>query len=337
MHSLSSGKILVTGGAGFIGSALIWALNERGIDNILVADYLADGDQFKNLVPLRFEDYIEADKLLECIALEDPCLSDITTIFHLGACSSTTEQDAAYLIENNYEYTKTLAHWALKHGARFAYASSAATYGDGEQGMDDKLEDLHALRPLNMYGYSKHLFDLYAKRNGILGTIVGLKYFNIFGPNENHKADMRSVVYKALEQIQTTGHVKLFKSYRPEFKDGEQKRDFLYVKDAVAMTLFLAENKSANGLFNLGSGEANTWLSLINAIFGALEKEPSIEFIDMPDYLRQKYQYFTQADISKLRAAGFEQSLTPLKEAVTDTIQNYLLPQKHLGDVITLA
>ena len=334
MHDLSSGKILVTGGAGFIGSALIWALNERGIDNILVTDSLGHDDQFKNLVPLRFQDYMEADKLLDCVELRDPCLSDVTTVFHLGACSSTTEKDAVYLMENNYEYTKTLAHWALDIGARFVYASSAATYGDGEQGMDDKLEDLHSLRPLNMYGYSKHLFDLYAKREGILDSIVGLKYFNVFGPNENHKADMRSVVHKAFDQIQETGQVKLFKSYRPEFQDGEQKRDFLYVKDAIAMTLFLAENNDANGLFNLGSGDSNTWLSLVGAIFKALDKEPVIEFIEMPDYLRQKYQYFTQADISKLREAGFDQPLTSLEAAVADTIQNYLLPQKYLGDEV---
>src|SRR6185369_6198256 len=181
---------LVTGGAGFIGSALIWALNRRGLENILVADLLKQDEKWKNLVPLRFADYLEADDLHRLALDDSPRLRDVGAVFHLGACSATTERDAAYLIRNNYEYTKDLAAWALGRGARFVYASSAATYGDGAQGMSDGA-DLESLRPLNMYRYSKHLFDLHAARGGFLERIVGLKYFNVFGPNEDHKADMR--------------------------------------------------------------------------------------------------------------------------------------------------
>ena len=332
MNDLSKGRILITGGAGFIGSALIWALNQRGLDNILASDYLGSDEKFKNLVPLKFEDYVEADALISLVETEPLLLEDITTVLHIGANSATTEADARHLIQNNYEYTKHLADWALRKGARFVYASSAATYGNGDQGMDDKDADLNRLRPLNMYGYSKHLFDLYAQRLGMLGHIAGMKYFNVFGPNEDHKGDMRSVVHKAFYEIQTTGRVGLFKSYRDDYADGEQKRDFLYVKDAVEMTLFLAEHSEANGIFNLGSGEANTWTALATAIFEALDQTPRIDFIDMPKDLREKYQYYTCADISKLREAGFTYPLTPLDVAVKDTVQNYLAPGRKLGE-----
>ena len=331
MSILERGKILVTGGAGFIGSALIWALNQRNIEHIWVADFLEKGDKFKNLVPLRFDDYWEADKLLEMIDQKSKLLEGITTVFHLGACSSTTEDDCHYLIQNNYEFTKTLAHWCVERKKRFVYASSAATYGDGAQGMDDRDPQISRLRPLNMYAYSKQLFDLYAQRRGLLENIVGLKYFNVFGPNEYHKGNMRSVVHKAFEQIIETGQVKLFKSYNSEYKDGEQQRDFLYVKDAVAMTLHLAENTTAAGLFNLGSGQAHTWIELITPIFTAIDKPVNIEFIDMPESLRAKYQYYTCADISKLCTTGFSSPVMPLSKTVEDYVQHYLVPGKHLG------
>ena len=324
-------KILVTGGAGFIGSALIEELNQRGIEDILVVDFLGEDERYKNLVPLRFDDYMEADRLLETIDEHALLLSDITQIFHLGACSSTTAKDARYLIHNNYEFSKHLAQWALSHGIRFTYASSAATYGDGSQGMDDQNADIQALHPLNMYGYSKHLFDLYAQKRGFLDKVIGLKYFNVFGPNEYHKEDMRSLVHKACGQIQETGSVSLFKSHHPDYKDGEQKRDFLYIKDAVKMTLHLSETKH-RGLFNIGSGEANTWNDLVHAIFKALDKPAKINYIDMPEQLREKYQYYTCADISKLRQAGFKDTVTPLEDAVSDYVQNYIIPGKHLGE-----
>lgn len=331
MTDLSNGRILVTGGAGFIGSALVWELNRRGVENIVIADFLGQDEKWKNLTPLRFADYLEADDLLE--RLDGGChlFDDVRTVFHLGASSSTTETDAAYLIRNNFEYTKRMAHFALEAGRRFLYASSAATYGGLEASLPESAA-LHTLRPLNMYGYSKHLFDCYAERMGMLQRITGLKYFNVFGPNEDHKGNMRSVVHKAFHQIRETGQVSLFKSYRPEFHDGEQRRDFCYVKDAVAATVFLAENVDGGGLFNIGSGEANTWLLLVHAIFKAMDQEPRIEFIDMPEELRGKYQYYTRANIGKLRAAGFSQAMTSLEDAVRDYVMNYLLPGHRLGD-----
>ncbi|PTY06657.1 ADP-glyceromanno-heptose 6-epimerase [Opitutaceae bacterium EW11] len=331
--STLEGKILVTGGAGFIGSALIWALNQRGITNILAVDYLGQDEKWKNLVPLKFADYLEADVFRRKIQETPDAFGHFSTVFHLGACSSTTERNASYLIDNNFATTKELAAWALDQSARFIYASSAATYGDGAQGMDDRSANLHALRPLNMYGYSKHLFDLYAQQTGILNGIVGVKYFNVFGPNEDHKGEMRSLVNKAYQQILATGKVQLFKSYKPEFKDGEQMRDFLYVKDAVAMTIHFADTATqVGGLYNLGSGEANTWVTLAGGIFSSLKRSANIEFIEMPEVLRGKYQYYTKADISKLRATGYDKPVTPLGDAVRDYVQNYLVPGRKLGE-----
>ncbi len=265
-------------------------------------------------------------------------LANSPAVFHLGACSSTTESDQAYLDDNNFLYTKEMAEWALAQGARFIYASSAATYGDGSAGMDDGSEDLARLHPLNLYGNSKHQFDLHAQQQGWLDRIVGVKYFNVFGPNEDHKGDMRSLVHKAYQQILSTGKVGLFKSYHPEFKDGEQKRDFLYVKDAVEMTLHFADKgNSAGGLFNLGSSgrrPAHGSGAGHGDFSPALKREPLIEFIDMPAVLRDKYQYFTQADIAKLRASGYEKPVTPLAEAVRDYVQAYLVPGKKLGEVV---
>jgi ADP-L-glycero-D-manno-heptose 6-epimerase len=327
-NDFSSLRVLVTGGAGFIGSALVWALNRRGCEDIVVCDLLGTNEKWRNLTPLRFTDYVEADALLP--HLQSGALGKFDLVLHMGACSSTTERDASYLIRNNYEFTKDLAAWALAKKARFIYASSAATYGDGSAGMEDGDDKLDSLRPLNMYGYSKQLFDQYAKRAGFLKKMVGLKYFNVFGPNEDHKGDMRSLVHKSFAQVRGEGVIRLFKSYRSDYKDGEQKRDFLYVKDAVAMTLHLAANKKAAGLYNIGSGAARTWIDLANSVFAALGIKPSIKFIEMPEEIRDKYQYFTQADISKLRAAGYREKITPLESAVADYVQNYLEPEKRL-------
>lgn len=325
-------RILVTGGAGFIGSALVWELNQRGFENIVISDRLSTDEKWKNLVPLKFHDYIDGQDLENTVRNHPAGFGKFDAIFHLGACSATTERDADYLMRNNYEFTKVLCEWSLNTGSRFVYASSAATYGDGAHGMDDQMTDLNRLRPLNMYGYSKHLFDLHAKRAGWLDRIVGLKYFNVYGPNEDHKADMRSVVHKAYGQILNTGKVQLFKSHRPDYRDGEQMRDFLYVKDAVRMTLFLASELGANGLFNVGSGRAHTWVELVNAIFAALDLTPNIEFVDMPEHLQSKYQYYTCADVSKLRTVGYKDELFTLSEAVRDYVQGYLVGDKRLGD-----
>jgi ADP-L-glycero-D-manno-heptose 6-epimerase len=327
MHDLSRGRIVVTGGAGLIGSAIIWALNRRGLSDILVSDRLDRSEKWKHLVPLRFADYVDADEL-ERRATSGHEFGDVRTIFHLGACSSTTESDADFLLRNNYEYTKRLARWAVEQEARFVYASSAATYGALEADLSDEA-DLQTLRPLNAYAYSKHLFDLYAMRTGLDQYACGLKYFNIFGPNEDHKGEMRSIVQKAYEQIRECGSVRLFKSYRPEYRDGEQQRDFLYVKDAAEMTLHLAECNAA-GLFNVGSGVPHTWLELVGPIFHALELPERIEFVEMPPRLRGKYQYYTCARMARLHATGYSRPITPLADAVTDYVTNYLIPQRTL-------
>ncbi len=325
-------RVLVTGAGGFIGSALVHELNRRSVDQIIVTDFLAEDEKWRNLMPLDFEDYVPADKFLDEVKRDPEHYGKFAAVFHLGACSATTVTDAAYVLKNNYAYTKSLCRWALATGARFVYASSAATYGDGSAGMDDRAENLRAYRPLNLYGYSKQLFDLFAWREEILGDIVGIKYFNVFGPNEYHKGDMRSLVCKAYEQIRSTGEIRLFKSHRPDYADGCQMRDFIYVKDAVDMTLHLAEAEEAGGLFNVGSGVARTWVDLANALFSALGQPPKITFIDMPENIRDQYQYHTCADISKVRSTGYQAPTTALEDAVRDYAVNYLIPGKRLGE-----
>ena len=336
-NDFSDARVLVTGGAGFIGSALVWALNRRGCDRIVVCDRLGTDERWRNLTPLRFADYVEADDLLP--RLQSGALGKFDLVLHMGACSSTTETNASFLIRNNFEFTKDLAAWALGQKSRgkktrFVYASSAATYGDGSAGMEDDDAKLDTLRPLNMYGYSKHLFDLHAKRAGFLNQIAGLKYFNIFGPNEDHKGDMRSLVHKSMAQVRAEGVIRLFKSYRSGYRDGEQQRDFLYVKDAVAMTLHLATTPKSNGLFNIGGGKARTWLDLARAVFAALKRKPKIEFIEMPEAIRDKYQYFTEANLSRLRATGYTAPVTSLEDAVSDYVRNYLVPDQRLNPAV---
>jgi ADP-L-glycero-D-manno-heptose 6-epimerase len=328
-------RVLVTGGAGFIGSALVWALNEAGVEHIVVCDRLGTSEKWRNLVPLKFDDYVDADDLFT--ELNDGRHGTFDLVLHMGACSATTERDASFLMRNNFEFTKQLAIWSRNHAARFVYASSAATYGDGSAGMsdaDETPEALSRLRPLNAYGYSKQLFDQYAARNGTLSQMVGLKYFNVFGPNEAHKGDMRSLVHKAYGQIQSTGRVQLFRSHRPDYLDGEQKRDFLYIKDAVAMTLHLAMTPSAHGLYNIGSGSANTWLSLVDSIFHSLHMDRAVDFVDIPEAIRDKYQYFTQASIAKLRASGYSAPVTSLQDAVADYVTNYLREDTRLEPTV---
>ncbi len=325
--------IVVTGGAGFIGSAIVQRLNERHIDDILVVDHLSETEKWKNLVPLRFSDYLDRSVFIK--KLEAGEFGDrLQAIFHMGACSSTTETDADYLMENNYRYTVRLAEWQHSHrDCRLVYASSAATYGSGEAGYSDDEARLHKLRPLNMYGYSKHLFDLTARRRGWLDRIAGLKYFNVFGPNEDHKGDMRSVVNKAWPQVQEEGIMRLFRSYREDYGDGEQVRDFIYVKDAVEMTLFFLDHPGVNGIFNVGTGTARSWNDVAAALFSAAEKPPRIDYIPMPETLREKYQYYTCADMEKLRSAGCDHVCRTLEAGVREYVRTYLATGCHLGDV----
>ncbi|MBS4035238.1 MAG: ADP-glyceromanno-heptose 6-epimerase [Ignavibacterium sp.] len=322
--------IIVTGGAGFIGSAIVWRLNELDSDEIIIVDELGQDEKWKNLVGLKFEDFVHKHEFIEQI-INNKILYKIDAIIHLGANSSTTEKDADHLMTNNYKYTETLARFCLKNDVRFIYASSAATYGNGSMGFDDDEERIQTLRPLNMYGYSKQLFDLWAKRHGAFNKIVGLKYFNVYGPNEYHKGEMRSVVHKAYEQVRDNGKVRLFKSRKPEYEDGEQMRDFVYVKDAVDMTLYFLDKKEKTGLFNIGAGKARTWNDLVKALFNAMGKPVNIEYINLPDKLADKYQYFTEARLDKLRSAGYENTPNTLEDGVTDYVKNYLLKDSYLG------
>src|SRR5690606_6156138 len=315
-------RIIVTGAAGFIGRNVLKELNQRGYANILLVDSLGVHEKWKNLLGLRFEDIISPLEFLEVI--KSGKSMDAEICIHLGACSDTTQHDADYLLENNFHYTVSLCKWSVSYNMRFVYASSAATYGNGSLGYNDSDEITQKLRPLNMYGYSKHMFDLWALKNDLFNTITGLKYFNVYGPYEDHKGDMRSLVQKSYNKVKTLGYIELFKSYHDAFKDGEQKRDFIYIRDAVNVTLYFALESNAGGLFNCGTGHARTWLDLAHAVFDSMGRSPDVRFIEMPDVLRDKYQYFTQADTAKLIGAGYNKPFTSLSDGVDDYVKSYL-------------
>lgn len=315
-------QIVVTGAAGFIGRNLVAALNARGRRDLLLVDQLGTDEKWRNLVGLHFDQLLSPADFRA--RLHSGALPAVETVFHLGACSATTERDADYLYDNNTRYTRELCVWCLAHGIRFIYASSAATYGDGALGYSDRDETTVRLRPLNMYGLSKHLFDLWALEQGLFDRIVGLKYFNVYGPFEDHKGDMRSVVHKSYQQIAAGQDISLFRSCRPDYADGEQRRDFIYVRDAVAVTLHFAEHRETSGLFNCGTGQSRTWLDLARAVYAAAGREPRISFIDMPELLRAKYQYFTEADLTKLRAAGYRQPFHSLEDGIRDYVRSHL-------------
>jgi len=324
--------MIVTGGAGFIGSAVVWALNRRGVRDILIVDRLGCGEKWRNLAPLTFSDYLDKAAFLPRLENGDFGRT-VEAVFHLGACSATTERDADYLMENNCRYTARLAQWqASQRHCRMIYASSAATYGDGSQGYRDDVSRLGRLRPLNMYGYSKHLFDRIALRNGWLDHMAGLKYFNVFGPNESHKGDMRSVISKAYPAVRDEGRIQLFKSHRPDYADGEQVRDFIYVKDAVDLTLFFLDHPEINGIFNIGTGIARSWNDVAAAMFQAVGRPPRIDYVPMPETLQGKYQYYTCADMDRLREAGCDLACRPLEAAIREYIQVYLGRDARLGD-----
>jgi ADP-L-glycero-D-manno-heptose 6-epimerase len=318
--------IIVTGGAGFIGSGVIRALNDRGMKNIIVVDNLGNTDKWKNLVGKRFLDAIHKDNLFKWL---DGRERDIEAFIHLGACSSTVEKDANYLLENNYRYSVKLAEYALEWGHRFIYASSAATYGDGSLGFSDNHDTLETYSPLNMYGYSKHMFDLWLKNQNLLDKVVGLKYFNVFGPNEYHKGRMASAILKMVPDAMQHGEIRLFKSSEPDkYGDGDQVRDFIYVKDVAKMTIQFLE-KEVNGIFNIGTGTEQTWNQLATAVIEAAQVPATIKYNDMPTDLIGKYQNYTRAEMDK---SEFEHLLMPeysLKEAVKDYVRNYLLPGKY--------
>ncbi len=316
----------MTGAAGFIGSVLAAHLAGAGW-MVSAVDVLDRDERWRNLAGVPLANYWDASELLPALA-GGTVTPPPDAIVHLGACSSTTETNAGFLMRNNFACTRDLAMWALDHGVRFVYASSAATYGAGELGYADDLEILPHLRPMNRYAVSKHLMDLWALEHGAFrgpGAITGLKYFNVYGPNEQHKGSMRSMVLKAFEQIQASGKVGLFQSYKAEFADGMQERDFLYVEDAAAMTAWFLDHPEATGIYNVGSGSKHSWNDLAHATFRALGREPAIEYIAMPAELRAAYQYSTCANLTRLRAAGCALPVTSLEEGVGRYVREFLL------------
>ncbi|QGJ71602.1 ADP-L-glycero-D-manno-heptose-6-epimerase [Planctomycetales bacterium 10988] len=318
--------IVVTGGAGFIGSAFVWHLNQLGRHDVIVVDRAEMQEETKNLAHLSYAEYLTETEFLDKIQRD--CL-DFTpeAIVHLGACSSTLEMDKAYLYRNNYRYTKALAQWSLPRGVRFLYASSAATYGDGSQGYNDDHQTAPGLMPLNPYGQSKQMFDEWALRTGVMDQMVGLKFFNVFGPNEYHKGNMVSMVVQSVRQIQATGKVRLFKSYHPDYTDGGQMRDFVYVKDCLEVMAWLLEHPEVNGLLNVGTGQARSWNDLATAVFSAMDRPVEIEYIEMPERMRSQYQYFTEANMTKLTEAGYPKAFRSLEDAVRDYVCEHLLQE----------
>lgn len=314
--------IIVTGGAGFIGSCIVRMLNDEGIDDIIIVDNIASTDKWINIRNKRFIKYINKNQFLN----ELPKYQNIEAIIHMGACSSTTERDFDYLWNNNFEFTKALWNYSAEKQISFIYASSAATYGDGSLGFNDK-DDIDKLRPLNGYGYSKQLFDLWVKHQASVfpKQHVGLKFFNVYGPNEYFKGSMASMVFHGFNQIMKDDEIRLFKSYNSQYKDGEQLRDFVYVKDVCAVIRWMMKNTDVSGLFNVGTGKAQSFRELAESTFCAIGKRPQIKYIDMPQPLIEKYQYYTQASIDKLREAGYKNEFYSLKEGVEDYVQNYLV------------
>lgn len=319
--------IAITGGAGFIGSVLAWKFNELGRKDLLIVDQHAkDSAKRDNIKKRQFELYVESDEFIARLENKE-FDKKIAAIFHMGACSDTTEADKNYLRKNNSEYSERIADWCLKNNVYLAYASSAATYGAGELGFsdDDKLNP--QLKPLNPYGQSKLDFDLWVLKNGLEKKITGFRFFNVYGPNEYHKGHMRSMVHKGFEQAMDGGKIRLFKSYKKEYPDGGQKRDFIYVKDAVDAMVWFFENPQWKGIYNLGSGRAQSWNELAAALFKTCGKPRNIEYIEMPASIKNQYQYFTEADLGKLKSTRCPVSFKNIEQGAADYVQNYLLKQ----------
>ncbi len=327
--------IIVTGSAGFIGSAIVAALNERGRQDIILVDDITRDEQEHNASNLKYDEMIGIADFRAQLLAGDFDDKGVEAIIHMGACSNTTETNWEYLEDNNVEYTKDIIRWCQDHSVRCVYASSAATYGNGELGYDDDEKLFNQLVPLNLYGKSKLLVDIWARDGGFLDSAVGLRFFNVFGPNEWHKEAMMSVVAKKYPEIAEGKPMTLFKSYKKDCGDGEQKRDFIYVKDAVRAVLFFLDNPKHGGVFNVGTGIARSWLDVARAMFAAAGIPEKIEFIEMPDNLKNQYQYFTQANVKKIQDAGFDTSANyTLEDAITEYVQKHLKRHSHLGQAV---
>jgi len=327
--------ILITGAAGFIGSAVACELNRQGRSDLILCDLFGKEDKWNNILGLRYSRFIHRDELFNFLR-DAPNAGDITGVIHLGACTDTTETDMDYLLENNVNYSIYLCQWALEHDIRFVYASSAAVYGDGSLGFSDADDLTPKLRPLNKYGFSKWMFDMWLLENRLADKVAGLRYFNIFGPNEYHKGKMASVVFRSFPQAVKEGKIRLFESHRPDVAHGEQARDFVYIDEAVNSTLFLFNDPKVNGIFNAGTGRAHTFNELARGLFDGLEKHPVIEYFPMPEELRNRYQYFTRADMTRLRNAGYPEHEDRFKEYVARYVRDYLLPGcRYLTEVHT--
>lgn len=320
--------IIITGAEGFIGSCLVAALNQAGYNDLVLVDDFGMPVREDNLTGKSFTAKVNRKDLANWL---DENHRLVQFIFHIGARTDTTETDVAVLNELNLDYTKMLWQKCVAYGLPLVYASSAATYGGGEHGYDDDETKLDLLQPLNLYGHSKNDFDKWAIAQDKKPYFwAGLKFFNVYGPNEYHKGRMASVVLHAFNQIQQTGEVKLFKSHNPNYTDGGQLRDFVYVKDVTDVCMFLMNHRKNNGIYNLGSGKARTFKNLVEAIFVALDKTPYITYIDTPIDIRDKYQYFTEANMDKLKSIGYTQNFTNIEEGVSDYVKNYLVPNKRI-------
>lgn len=315
-------KVILTGAGGFIGSCYLWKLNSMGITDVYLVDTNPAPDQYQVLEKKKFKDYLSREKFLT--DLNAGKFSDVDAIVHLGACADTTEMDRAFLARNNVQYSQTLAKWAIAKNKIFHYASSASVYGDGKAGYSDDPDKMTLYKPLNPYAESKYLFDQWLMSEKLTGKVAGFRYFNVYGPNEYHKGEMRSMVTKAYDQINAGGKVKLFASSRPGFANGGEERDFVYVKDVCDVMGYFLENPSRHGILNLGTGKARSFKDLVTAVFTALGKPPEIEWIPMPEKLRGQYQYFTEADLTNLRKAGYSKPFQKMEDSVADFVKNHL-------------